>query len=457
MPRTFLLTGLTLLLLAAAPRVAAAQDPAMDTARTHFEAGQDLFDKGDYARAADEFLKAYAAKPFPAFLFNAAVCYEKLQDYEKAVELFKRYLAEDPQAADRAEVEKRIAALEKEIARPATQPSTQPTGVEPPPPGGLPEARTKGVVVIESKPPGATIYLDNKRNGPIGQTPWNGSLDGEHTIILESKGYKAEKKKISPSPDKLVILYFSLSEEHYLGWLEVRANVPGADVYLDDKGSGAVGRTPFMGNVQPGKHTIWVTREGYTEVQETIEIQAGKAHNINVTLEKAPIGFVRVRGNETTEGARVRLDGRVVCPTAPCRFEAPEGRHKISVSRGGKKTLTKKITVERATETELVVRLAPTPSRTDAIWPILFAGGFIVGGYYLVDYAGDQTDPDQEKAFRYLGYASYGLGGISALTGVWYLVRDKGPPSTATVESRSISWAPAVGPGFAGVAGAGSF
>src|SRR5690349_14697832 len=80
------------------PRVAHAQDSSLEAARKEFERGGDLFEKGDFQNAADAFMAAYKAKAFPAFLFNAAVCYEKLKDYKKAVDLFKRYLSEDPKA-----------------------------------------------------------------------------------------------------------------------------------------------------------------------------------------------------------------------------------------------------------------------------------------------------------------------------------------------------------------------
>src|SRR5215207_2685671 len=100
--------------MALAPRVAYAQDTALENARKEFERGGDLFEKGDFQNAADAFMAAYKSKPFPAFVFNAAVCYEKLKDYKQAAELFKRYLSEDPRAADKAAVEKRIKTLEDE-------------------------------------------------------------------------------------------------------------------------------------------------------------------------------------------------------------------------------------------------------------------------------------------------------------------------------------------------------
>ena len=442
-----------------APRAAYAQDAALENARKEFERGGDLFEKADYQGAADAFMAAYKAKAFPAFVFNAAVCYEKLKDYKQAVELFKRYLAEDPRAQDKDAVEKRIKTLEDEIARAAAAPPADPSAPPPPAPV-LPEVKTKSVVVITSKPDGATIYLDDKKNGPLGETPWNGSIEGNHTVIIESKGYKTEKKKISPSPDKLYDLYFALSTEQYLGWLEVKANIPGSDVYIDTKDVGAVGKTPWMGNVQPGKRKIWVTKEGYTEYAGEINIVAGKPHNVNVKLEEAAVGFVKIRVNETGTGARVSLDNKRVCDAAPCRFQAPEGTHVVGVARDGKKTLQKSVNIIRKTETTVVVKLAPTPSRTDAIWPFLFSAAFAGGGYFLGTLAEDEPDqtgnPPKDNTtkdlYTYGSYASYGLAGLSFITGCWYLIRDQGPPSTATTDSRDLTWAPAVGPGYTGVA-----
>ena len=131
----------------------------------------------------------------------------------------------------------------------------------------LTEIETKGLVVIDSKPQGATIYLNDKRKGAFGKTPWQGSLESKPVrLILESKGWKPEERAISPRSDKLIDVYIALSEEHYLGWVEIASNVPGADVFIDRKEIGAIGRTPFTGHLKPGKHTIFVERFGFDPI-----------------------------------------------------------------------------------------------------------------------------------------------------------------------------------------------
>jgi WD40 repeat protein len=82
-----------------------------------FERGVDLYERRRYAEAAAEFMTAYAAVPIAKLLFNAAVCYEKLERPEIAAMLFRRYLDETPAAADRLAIENRIAALESPAGR----------------------------------------------------------------------------------------------------------------------------------------------------------------------------------------------------------------------------------------------------------------------------------------------------------------------------------------------------
>jgi hypothetical protein len=447
-----------------APCAQAQQDDALDSARKAFDEGQTLFDKGDFKAAAEQFTKAHEFKKFAAFLYNAAVCYEKLKDYQQAVDLFGQYLVEDPKAADRAAVETRVKALKAQLAAVAAHP-------EAPPPAApvLPDAKPKGVVVIISKPDGATIFLDDKNSVPIGETPWNGSLEGPHKIIIELKGYKTAKFSVLPQANKIIEVQAGLSTEEYLGWLEVKSNIPGSDVYIDSKAIGAVGKTPWMGNVQPGKRKIWVVKEGYSEVEQTVTIVAGKPHNVAVTLEEAQVGFIRIGTNETGTGARVALDGKRVCDSAPCRFQAPVGEHEISVARGGRKTLNKNITVVRKTETNLAVNLAPEPGRFWDVFTPIIIGGAIIGGsvYWSTLEAGDENhngkiDTNQEKLYKYGPIAGYGVGGLFLVYAVYQGFRDKGAASTGVIASHDLglvqpatpaTWlTPAFGPGYAGVA-----
>jgi hypothetical protein len=103
------------LAIASAPSVLRAQDApaasAMDVARERMERGQGFFAARRYAEAAEEFMRAYEAQPFSAFLYNAGAAWEKQGDRARAADFFSRYLERDPEASDARAVRERIARL----------------------------------------------------------------------------------------------------------------------------------------------------------------------------------------------------------------------------------------------------------------------------------------------------------------------------------------------------------
>src|SRR6187551_4000287 len=80
----------------AAPAEEATPDKSLGAAKEAFESAQSAFVRGEYLVAAERFLSAYEHKPYPAFLFNVAVSYEKAKQLEKAKDYFTRYLEKDP-------------------------------------------------------------------------------------------------------------------------------------------------------------------------------------------------------------------------------------------------------------------------------------------------------------------------------------------------------------------------
>lgn len=477
--RTVPLSLLSLGFLTLVPRVSQAQpvDPVVEM-REHFDKGQTAYAERKYELAAREFHAAYEAKNSAPLLFDEAVCYEKMKDYQKAVSLFKEYLNKQPQAKDRQDTESRIKSLEAAIARSANPAAKVDPNVVPI--EKQKEVEAHGFILIESKPAGATVYLDDKKNAPLGPTPWSGSIDGNHTLITVSPGYKEDQTQVNANPKQFTHVVISLSQQHFLSWLEVRSNVAGADVYLDDKAAGAVGRTPFMGNITPGTHTIIVSKEGFTEDSKKVDMVAGEPYKIDLTLDKGHYGYIHISGT-SIEGAIVKLDGKIACQPAPCRFQSPDGEHQITIEKPGLKTFSRKMTIIRATETELSVKLMPDEGHSDVIWKYAFAGVFIGGGIVLGLQANSVHDeiqndinrgmppvaPDDSrftkgKIFSYAADACFLIGGVTAIVATISLFSEKGPPSVGSAESRELGTmssglhmpliVPQVGPGYAGAA-----
>src|SRR5438477_2623625 len=84
----------------------AQQDAAFARAKTHFEAGRALYNLGNYYDAVREFAAGYELAPKPQFLINLGQCYRRLENFEKAREMYQKYLTDVPgESPERAQVE----------------------------------------------------------------------------------------------------------------------------------------------------------------------------------------------------------------------------------------------------------------------------------------------------------------------------------------------------------------
>jgi len=465
----------------AAPVAAQSSDELLRKAQASFDQAQLDFLKGKYDEAAKGFEEAFAARQFPQFLYNSGACFHmkgkrdsSAESYNTAVDFYRRYLQADPQAADRAKVEKAISVLEAEIKRLKEAPAPPPGDAKPPAAPSadvqnLGDAKPRSLVVIESEPQGASIYLDDKKQAPLGVTPWSGPIEGTHKVIIEKRGFMSSESQVTGDPNKLFVLRAVLGKEAFLGWVEVTANIPGAQIYLDDKNVGVVGRTPYSANIKPGKHTFWVTAEGYNEAKIEIEVVPGDTKEVKATLKGSPVGRLNVIG-VGIEDAKFYIDGELVCQRGPCLRSLPAGEHTVRVERSGRKPFQRRVEIQAKAETTLRVSLVEKAGRGDAIAAYVLAAAFGGGGVYLGLQANkyrdelrkdiDAGDPPIDtrddrftkgKIFAIAADATYAIAGITALTAIYYTFRDKGPASSGIVDVRSIALQPEIGPGYAGL------
>jgi hypothetical protein len=244
--------------------------------------------------------------------------------------------------------------------------------------------------------------------------------------------------------------------------------VPKSDVYIDDKTVGAVGSTPWSQQIKPGKHTFWISKEGYDEYTETIDITPGDTKQVMGTIKGTPVGKIAVTGFGI-EDSQIFVDGKVLCERGPCLRSVPQGDHVVLVTREGYKQYERRITIEAKAETQLKVTLAPTPSRSDAV--VAYVVGAVFGGVGI--WAGLQASSihdDLQKAIttgpppasndsRFLKGKLYAIGADSAFaisaitigTAIYYTFRDKGAPSTALIDAKSVTVIPEVNSNYAGL------
>jgi hypothetical protein len=277
------------------------------------------------------------------------------------------------------------------------------------------------------------------------------------------------EKTISADPTKLFVLFGAMSQQSFLGWIEVSSNVPGADIFIDDKSVGAIGRTPLSQNIKPGKHTFWISADGYDEYKQEVDVIANEVTPIKAALKGSPVGKLNITGLGI-EDATIVVDGKLLCERGPCLKSVQQGDHTVTVTRPGFKSYSKQITIQAKTETQIRIGLQPTPGRGDAIVAGVLALGFGGGAVFLglqanqlrddlkKEIAAGTTPPDSNdprllkgKIFAIAADATFAIAGITALTAIYYTFRDKGAPSTGLIDVRALALRPEVGPGYAGL------
>lgn len=105
--------------LAVSIREAAAEEPSAEAktlARRSFEKGMGYYQRDQFDKAIEHFDIGYRLIPQPVFLYNIAQAHRLSSRPQKALEFYRRYLVESPDAKNKAEVDERIAALEKQLA-----------------------------------------------------------------------------------------------------------------------------------------------------------------------------------------------------------------------------------------------------------------------------------------------------------------------------------------------------
>jgi tetratricopeptide (TPR) repeat protein len=148
---------------------ASADKQRLAQSRALFKKGLTLFQRGEFAEAAQAWEAGYRLEPKPLFLYNAASAYRKAQNPEKALALYQAYLSAAPDAPEREEVTRAIDELRADEARknpeePPVHPLTEPE------PGPKPIEEKPAAVTAKVPAPAATVQptpaLDLTAEGP---------------------------------------------------------------------------------------------------------------------------------------------------------------------------------------------------------------------------------------------------------------------------------------------------
>ncbi len=450
-------------LLCVAPARASA-DP-IDQLRATMEEGQSLYLAGKYADAARVFEAGFAVNPYPAFLFNAGVCYQKSGRPDAALRAFRLYLEKDPQAPDAADVRGRIASLEEGQKGPGVEgPSQEPEA----PPSGSEQGAMKSLVVVETDPPGAPLRVyrqSTQRPIPFvaerSQNPgWELvkeltapaqltlAVGRYHVVVEKFREFNRSETDIEVSPGHVHHFKANLSQGAFMGFLKVSSNVVGALVFLDDAAAGAApwGQVPHGELLKPGKHQIRVEAPGYQPSRVEVEVLAGDKQELLVELERVSFGIVRLDATASTvdvyEGAILLGTWRQGQPALEMRL--PAGSHQLVIKTRGYKELVTFVDVPRGqilpVRAQMVEKVPRGAAWTQAILGAAVIGTSIYFGAESDRLAGELAaeratgtlasgDPRIDQGYWYsIGAdAGFGLGGLLGLLSVYNFVKDPYP------------------------------
>ena len=399
----FSFLGCLLLMAAAGPAFSAPKSreiTSVDSIRRFMEKGQGLFVAGQYVKAAEVFEAGYELHPYSAFLFNAGVAYEKAERLEDALLRFKKYAEVDPNAPDRAEVQKRIVKIEQAIAdRNQAEKSGKKAKVQA---VSAEESATKSLVVIETEPPGATVHFFRRVSGdaPYHQggdnpgykliqsatTPVDASLDvGHYHIVVDRFGdFNASESDLDVVSGHVHQLKLNLSQGAFMAYLRVSATPKQTQVYLDDANREKTpwGKVPHGELVQTGSHAVLITAPGYVPVTKNITLTEGQKEAISVDLVRVEYGTIRIDSNAPE--IHVSVDGRSIGTwikgKPPLEIEQLKaGSHQVSVTSPGRKPLLGAVIVPKGQVQLVRAHMVVTPPR-GAAWTQAIIGGVLLGG-----------------------------------------------------------------------------
>lgn len=134
---------------------------------------------------------------------------------------------------------------------------------------------------------------------------------------------------------------------------------------------GESGEVPLIRDVQPGKHEVEVSADGYFPVTQQATAVAGRFIVVEVGLKPKP-GKLQV---QTEDGAAISVDGRPAGATPLSRpLAVRAGKHFITISRRGRQPWSREVEIARGETRALRARLETTGQRQGSYWVLGTAG-----------------------------------------------------------------------------------
>jgi outer membrane receptor for ferrienterochelin and colicin len=309
-------------------------DDLADEADLKFRIGAEAFQRGDYRAALEKFLESNRLVPNRNVTYNVARCYEELRQFPEAYRYFAQALAGETDEAARARISGALDQIGKHVA----------------------------VLEVESDPPGATLFVERRDLGPRGTAPVAlGLRPGSYRVLAELPGYypaEAVVNGLEPGKRRQIALRL----EPVLGGVRVGGAARGASIIVDDPSRAATCVAPCQLELAPGRHRLFLRREGYQPTEHDVDVRAKQETPLSVQL--VPLSGQLVISSDEP-GALVELDG-VARGFTPLVLSAQVGAHDLRVSAAGFKVVRRSVQVHAAREQRIELELTQAQEVTAA-------------------------------------------------------------------------------------------
>jgi len=181
----------------------------------------------------------------------------------------------------------------------------------------------EGMLEIESIPPGAAVYIDNKF---IGQSPLKEELSGgTYDVKLILEGYQTFARRIAIEKNDAAVISAKLSKEY--GMLRVTSTPSNAVIFIDGKRQGQ--RTPLEVKITQGKYLVKVMKGSFYPFEEEVVVEQGKSMTVEADLVRQ-VGRLII---ETTPPGAKAYIGNDIIGTTPLTHDKPVGKYVITLKK----------------------------------------------------------------------------------------------------------------------------
>jgi hypothetical protein len=227
-----------------------------------------------------------------------------------------------------------------------------------------PRKGTRYTVKIDSSPQQAAIYLDDKKYGIVGYTPFTGKLNkGDYKLIIEQPGFKPFETTIRVD-SKHKEFFYPLEKQIQPGVIDVQAtadpNVAGSNVFVDGLNQGTA---PLLVDVKDGRHQVEIKKEGFEPYTQWVDVKEGQRVTLTpvlkATVKAVPKGSLLVDAD--VPDAEVIVDGQKQSDTTPTLVDnLEEGPHIVEVRKAPAVPWKQTVYVKGGQRTKVTAELAAT-------------------------------------------------------------------------------------------------